>query len=269
MNDSNIRWTGKTWNPVSGCKQITTGCAFCYAKTLAERYGTSKAFPNQFDLTLRPHKLGEPFSVKKPSIIFVNSMSDLFWDEIPDDYRHRIIDVIEQTPQHEYQVLTKRPEAMLAWSRRRKLPPNFWAGVTIEEERYTDRADVLRRVDAEIRFISAEPLISSLHLNLEGIAWVITGGESGNHLVDDVTCARRGLVYRDMATKRWFPRPDKIEWVRKIRDDCTSNGVAFFHKQWGGPRPTSAGHLLDGKEWSQYPRLPKSSNALTEAPSFL
>jgi protein gp37 len=138
--------------------------------------GTS-AFPKGFDLTLRPHKLVEPYRLKKPSLIFVNSMSDLFWEAIPDDYRDRVLDVIEDTPQHQYQVLTKRPEKMLEYSHRRKLPPNFWAGVTIECNRHVGRADILRAVDAEIRFVSAEPLLDDLSaLELSGIHWLISGG---------------------------------------------------------------------------------------------
>jgi protein gp37 len=138
MNETGIIWTEITWNPVTGCELITSGCAFCYAKTLAEQR-RGPAFPNGFELTLRPHKLRDPIRIKEPSLIFVNSMSDLFWEQIDDAYRDRVLDTIEQTPRHQYQVLTKRPDVMLRYSRRRRLPSNFWAGVTIEEQKFVDR----------------------------------------------------------------------------------------------------------------------------------
>jgi len=157
MNKTDIIWTEKTWNPNSGCKRITEGCKHCYAFPLAEQKRGTPAFPHGFDLTFRPHKLTEPLQLKAPSLIFVNSISDLFWEAIPDDYRDRIMDVIHTPPQHQYQVLTKRPERMCNYARRRNLPPNFWAGVTIESNRHVGRADILREIDAEIRFVSAEP----------------------------------------------------------------------------------------------------------------
>lgn len=257
MNDTGIIWTELTWNPNSGCDKVSPGCAFCYAHTLAEQKRGGPAFPNGFDLTIRPHKLREPFKIKKPSLIFVNSMSDLFWEKIPEDYRHQIVDVIEQTPQHQYQVLTKRPEAMLAFSRRRRLPPNFWAGVSIESQKYASRADILRKVDAEIRFISAEPLLGPLNLDLRGIQWLITGGESGAHLMDAMLREMRGLVnYLD---RIWTPRPDRIPWVRSLRDQSIQAGTKFFHKQWGGFRSDSAGRDLDSRTWDEFPRLPQGS----------
>lgn len=254
MNETGIIWTEATWNPMSGCEKITAGCAFCYAATLAENKRGTAAFPNGFDLTIRPHKLNEPRRLKTPSLIFVNSMSDLFWDKIPDDYRNRVMDVIEETPQHQYQVLTKRPEIMLAYSRRRKLPGNFWAGTTIENQAVAHRADTLRQVDAEIRFVSAEPLIGPLKLNWSGIHWCITGGESGLHLTQPRLCEARGLVRH--TNGKWIPRDDRTEWVRVIRDDCTAAGTKFFHKQWGGPTPKSGGRMLDGRTWDEFPRLP-------------
>jgi protein gp37 len=253
MNETGIAWTTATWNPASGCKEASEGCKYCYAKTLAENKRGTPAFPNGFDLTLRPHKLREPFALK-PSLIFVNSMSDLFWEQITDQYRDRVLDVIEQTPQHQYQVLTKRPDILLAYSKRRRLPSNFWAGTTIENARWLSRLDVLKEVDAEIRFVSAEPLIGPLSgLNLEGVQWIITGGESGLHLRSDDVCDRRGLVRQDRG--RWVAREDRIDWVRSIRDEAIRAGAAFFHKQWGGPRPESGGRLLDGRTWDEFPRL--------------
>lgn len=183
-------------------------------------------------------------------------MSDLFWDQIPNSYRDKIVDVIADTPQHQYQVLTKRPELMLKYSRRRQLPPNFWAGVTIESGRlFEGRIQLLRQVDVPIRFLSAEPLLSPYpdKLDLSGVHWVITGGESGTHLYDRQLRERRALV--DYADNKWTPRPSRVEWVRQIRDACQCQGVAFFHKQWGGARPKSAGSKLDGRKWHEYPQF--------------
>jgi len=256
MNETAIEWTDATWNPNSGCEVVSSGCKFCYAMTLAEQKRGTSAFPNGFELTIRPHKLREPFVLKQPSMIFVNSMSDLFWEKIDDDYRDRILDVIEATSQHEYQVLTKRPENMLRYSRRRRLPRNFWAGVTIESATYLPRLDVLREVEASVRFISAEPLLSAFgRFNLDGIHWVITGGESGLHLADPRVRANRALVEK-LDEGGWRPREDRVAWVREIRDQCTAAGVALFHKQWGGLRPKSGGAELDGRAWKQYPRMP-------------
>lgn len=259
MNNTGIIWTEATWNPMSGCEKITQGCTFCYAFTLAEQKRGTKAFPNGFELTIRPHKLNEPFKLKQPTLIFANSMSDLFWDKVPNDYRHQIIDVIEQTPQHEYQVLTKRPDIMLEFSKERKLPPNFWAGTTIESNNVKQRLEILKQVDAEIRFISAEPLIRELTFDgddLDGISWVITGGESGTHMWKDDICKSRGLVFYDRQLKKWQPAPERIDWIRHIRDFCVEKKVSFFHKQWGGSYPEAAGRELDGRTWNEIPRLP-------------
>ena len=254
MNSTKIEWANNTWNVFSGCTKISPGCQNCYASQLAERLRGTRAFPNGFDLTVRPHKLIEPYKLKQPSLVFVNSMSDLFWDAVPNELRDQIVDVMESTPQHEYMVLTKRAEAMLAFSRRRRLPSNFWAGVSIENQRYAHRADLLRQVDAEVRFVSAEPLLGPLDLDLTGIHWVIVGGESGRHLHDPAKRGRRALVRKE--GKRWVPREDRMQWVRDLRDTCESAGVAFFFKQWGGPAPKAGGNELDGRTWLQYPRLP-------------
>lgn len=256
MNETQIEWTDVTWNPMSGCARISAGCAFCYAHTLAENKRGTAAFPAGFDLTIRPHKLREPYRLKKPSLIFTNSMSDLFWDQIPDDYRRRVIDVIADTPQHQYQVLTKRPDTMLRVGRELGgYPDNMWCGVSVEDARATKRIDALRDVPASVRFLSVEPLLSDLGpLDLSGIHWVITGGESGVHLSRPEMQLRRGLAWR--RDGRWEPIPDRIDWVRRIRDACQDQGVAFLHKQWGGVRPKSAGRLLDGRTWDEYPRQP-------------
>mgnify|MGYP001017800920 CR=1 FL=1 len=254
MNETEIAWTQVTWNPASGCEEESEGCKYCYAKTLAENKRGTKAFPNGFDLTIRPHKLNEPRKLKDPSLIFVNSMSDLFWEEIPDNYRDQVLDVIEDTPRHQYQVLTKRAPGLLAYSKRRKLPSNFWAGTTIENQRNINRLDILKEVEAEIRFISMEPLLGPIQCDMSGIQWVITGGESGLHLSHESICEKRALVrYVD---RKCVVREDRMSWVRDIRDECARVGCAFFHKQWGGHRPTSGGRILDGRTYDEFPRLP-------------
>lgn len=253
MNETTIEWTDHTWNPASGCKVVSEGCRYCYAKTLAENKRGTAAFPRGFDLTIRPHKLDEPRRLKVPSRVFVNSMSDLFWEEISDEYRSRIIDVMWNTPQHQYQVLTKRPANMARFFKNREVPDNMWCGTTIESNRVMDRADYLRDVPAAVRFISAEPLLSDLDgLNLQGLHWVISGGESGSHLSDDHIANRRALVAR--GPSGWFVRDDRADWVRGIRDACRSAGVSFIHKQWGGLRPKSCGRELDGIIHDEYPR---------------
>jgi protein gp37 len=165
------------------------------------------------------------------------------------------------TPQHEYQVLTKRAEEMLRYSRRRKLPSNFWAGVSIEDQARAFRADILRQGDAEIRFVSAEPLLGPLVLEWSAIHWRISGGEAGRHLFDPKLLAKRALV--DYERGRWGAREDRIAWVRSLRDQCLSAGVKYFHKQWGGFSPKSAGRLLDGRTWDEFPRLPGGKQAIT------
>lgn len=252
MNETKIEWTDVTWNPASGCEVVSEGCKYCYAKTLSDNKRGTAAFPNGFDLTLRPHKLKEPLKLKEPARIFVNSMSDLFWEKITDEYRDKVIDVMESTPWHQYQVLTKRPDNMVRYSRRRPLPANMWAGTTIESARVAWRADVLRQVKAEIRFISAEPLLDDLAgLSLTGIHWLISGGESGTHLANPIINERRGLALP--GKQGWKPREDRIPWVRRLRDLCVASGTSFLHKQWGGLRPKSAGREIDGEIWDQYP----------------
>jgi protein gp37 len=266
MNETAISWTDVTWNPASGCQKVSDGCKYCYASSLAENKRGTPAFPNGFDLTIRPHKLREPFALKKPSLVFVNSMSDLFWDKIPTKYVDKVVDVIEQTPQHQYQVLTKRPERMLAYSKRRKLPWNFWAGATVEDCDRVDRIDILREVDASLRFISIEPLLSPIAgaLKLDGIDWVIVGGESGTHLSDPDKCRKHGLVWK--YDSGWAPRPECVEWVRDILDECQQSATTFFFKQWGGLRPTSNGNLLDGKVYHDFPRTPEARPQNTTLP---
>lgn len=236
MSDkSAIEWTDATWNPVTGCTQVSPGCDHCYALTFAERFRGVPGHPYEqgFDLKLWPERLELPLQWKKPRRIFVNSMSDLFHKDVPDDYIRRVFDVMVKADWHIFQVLTKRSGrlarlgSMLPWR------PHIWIGVSIESDRYIWRANQLRKIPAYVRFISAEPLLGPLdHLNLEGIHWLITGGESGHG-----------------------HRPCDPNWVRNLRDRCLTEGVAFFHKQWGGRTPKAGGRLLDGRTWDELPKV--------------
>jgi protein gp37 len=251
MNETQINWTDLTWNPMSGCEVISAGCKHCYAQTLAENKRGTRAFPNGFDLTIRPHKLAEPSKVKRPSLIFCNSMSDLFWDQVSDEYRDRVFDAIRAAPQHRYQILTKRPEIAARYFETREVPDSVWLGVTVEHVSTVHRLDTLRRIDARVRFVSAEPLIGHLgDIDLSGYHWLISGGESGTHLADPAIARQRALVRRgDRKTGEptWLPREDRYHWITSLRDQCADQGVAFWHKQWGGTRPEAGGRLVDGR----------------------
>jgi len=217
-----IEWTDKTWNPTTGCNKVSPGCKHCYAETITKRFPNN--FPNGFKFTLREDRINEPKRWRAPSMVFVNSMSDLFHEQMPLNYLKRIFDVMTACPQHTFQILTKRHERLVELAPLLAWPDNVWMGVSVENQKYAHRVDHLRQVPAKIRFLSCEPLLGPLELDLTGIHWVITGGESGpKH------------------------RPIKEEWVRSIRDQCEVVGVAFFHKQWGGARPKSKGRLLDGE----------------------
>jgi protein gp37 len=178
-----------------------------------------------------------------------------------DEIRDRLIEVMYQTPQHEYQVLTKRPDEMLRYSRLHKLPPNFWAGVSVDVQHFASRIDILRQVEAEVRFISAEPILSHLDLDLSGIHWVIGGGESGVHLMKDEVRAKRSIADYDRKTRQWTPRQDRYHWAQDLRDQCVSQNAKFFWKQWGGFKPSSAGRDIDGRTWDEFPRLPGQGTA--------
>jgi protein gp37 len=238
---SAIEWTDATWNPVTGCTKVSPGCKFCYAERLTVRFGRGP-FTN---IRLHEDRLSLPLRWRDPRRIFVNSMSDLFHEQVPDEFIERVIGVARLAPQHVFQILTKRADRLKSWCAGVALPRNVWLGVSVESERYEWRAERLRAVDAVVRFISAEPLLGSLRaLNLDGIRWVITGGESGG-------TSTRALV--EHSEGRWRPKPAATTWVRELRDKCRRAGVAFFHKQWGGPRPTSGGRLLDGRVWTEMP----------------
>jgi protein gp37 len=243
---SAIEWTDATWNPVTGCTKISPGCRFCYAERLTVRFGRGPFG----QIRLHPDRLSMPLRWREPRRIFVNSMSDLFHERVPDEFIERVIAVADLAPQHVFQILTKRADRLQKWCDGVRLPHNVWLGVSIESARYVWRADCLRRVDATLRFISAEPLLGSLRdLDLTGIAWVITGGESGGS-------SARALI--ETVDKSWRPKPEAVIWVREIRDKCRKANVAFFHKQWGGPRPTSGGRLLDGRLWNEMPDSQRS-----------
>ncbi len=254
MNRTPIGWTEFTWNPYSGCTKVSEGCDHCYADSLAEQKRGSRAFPNGFDITYRPHKLALPAKRRRPSLIFANSMSDFFHEAIDPDYREKIFEAIEAAPQHRFQVLTKRPKLAAKYFATRPVPSNVWLGVTVENRKWCSRIDVLRSIAAPVRFISAEPLLEDVgSLDLGGIHWLIAGGESGAHLSDPTLVEERALVHRPGRGAPWKPRVDRLEWIRSLRDECAKQGVAFFFKQWGGGTPKGGGRELDGHTWDGMP----------------
>ncbi|MCP4083422.1 MAG: phage Gp37/Gp68 family protein [Planctomycetaceae bacterium] len=235
--NSQIEWTDATWNPVTGCTKIGSGCDNCYAERFAERWRGIKNHPYEqgFDLRLWPSRLVQPASWKKPRMIFVNSMSDLFHKEVDRGYIDQVFDAMEEANWHVYQVLTKRSSLMRRYIRKRysgaPVPSHIWLGVSVEDAAHKGRINHLREINSEARFISFEPLLGAIgNVNLSGIAWAIVGGESG-------PCARAMTP----------------EWATKLRDQCVAESVAFFFKQWGGPRPKSGGRLLEGAEWNGFP----------------
>jgi protein gp37 len=235
-DNSAIEWTEATWNPVTGCHQVSPGCAHCYAKTFAERWRGVPGHPYEhgFDLQIWPRRLEQPLKWSRPRMIFVNSMSDLFHEGIPLDYIQQVFDVMGQANQHTFQILTKRHERLAELAPSLTWHPNVWIGVSIENRRFAHRADYLREVNAAVRFISAEPLLGPLDgLDLTGIDWLIAGGESGSK-----------------------HRPVRAEWLRDLRDQCVEQGVAYFFKQWGGHRPKTGGRELDGRTWDELPTRP-------------
>jgi protein gp37 len=258
MEKTNIIWTEKTWNPVTGCQRISAGCKFCYAETIAERYKGHAAFPNGFELTYREHKLNDPYSWKENSFIFVNSMSDFFWDKISDEYRDKMLFVMSDTPNHEYQLLTKRTGKAVEYFKTRDVPRNVWIGATVENQKSKYRIDDLRKINVSLRFLSVEPLLEDLgELDLSGIHWVITGGESGNHLGKN---PERSMVER--IGKNLSPKIECVRWVDSIRIQSENQNVSFFHKQWGGNYPEAAGRLLNGKTYNGMPRYPKGKESI-------
>lgn len=242
---SAIEWTEATWNPVTGCDQISPGCAHCYAKTFAERWRgiPGHHYEQGFDLRLWPERLEQPLRWRRPRAIFVNSMSDLFHEGIPDEFVEQVFAVMVEAEHHVFQILTKRPERLVELAGDLPWPDNVWMGVTIENRRFIQRAELLREVPAAVRFISAEPLLGPLEgLDLTGIDWLIAGGESGHR-----------------------HRRVREEWLIDLRGRCAAGGTAFFFKQWGGRTPKAGGRLLEGREYSEMPRPRGRSGALVRA----
>ena len=237
MAQSNIEWTELTWNPTTGCSKISAGCKFCYAEVMTRRLkamGLNK-YNNGFKLAIHEDALNIPYSWSGSKIVFVNSMSDLFHKDVPLDFIKKVFKVMNETPQHTYQVLTKRAELLLKYDAELKWTPNIWMGVSVEDERVIDRIDYLRQTSAQTKFLSCEPLIAPLpKLNLTNIDWVIVGGESGRK-----------------------PRPMKAEWVLDIKSQCRENSVYFFFKQWGGTNKKKTGRLLKGRTYDEMPSIKK------------
>jgi protein gp37 len=239
---SAIEWTEVTWNPVTGCDRVSAGCDHCYALTLAKRLkamgvaryqndGDPRTSGPGFGVSIHPEAVSEPYGWHAPRIVFVNSMSDLFHARVPIDVIRNVFGVIADTPQHTYQILTKRSVRLRRLSSRLPWPTNLWIGVSVENSSVLSRVDDLRQVPAAVRFLSCEPMLGPLHnVDLRGIGWVIAGGESGPNY-----------------------RPMHLEWARDLRDVCKDAGVPFFFKQWGGRTPKAAGRELDGVIWDEMP----------------
>lgn len=239
-----IEWTETTWNPVTGCSKISDGCQNCYAERMAKRLHAMgmKRYQDGFKVTLHDDLVELPFHWKKPRLVFVNSMSDLFHEDVPVSFINDVFETMEATPQHIYQVLTKRSTRLASIAGELNWPKNVWMGVTVESAKYVSRISDLQKVPASVRFLSIEPMIGPISdLPLRDIQWVIVGGESGPH-----------------------SRPLKAKWVREIRDQCLEEGVPFFFKQWGGTNKKAAGRELDNRIWGQ---MPKTSHPVALAMS--
>lgn len=235
MAQSSIEWTEMTWNPTTGCDKISAGCKYCYAEVMARRLeamGIEK-YKDGFELRLHESALNVPFEWKKPKIVFVNSMSDLFHKDVPLSFIQRVFEVMNKTQQHTYQVLTKRAERLYELHDKLNWTTNIWMGVSVENEKVKDRIDFLRETNAKVKFLSCEPLIGPLNnINLDNIHWAIVGGESGRKA-----------------------RPMKESWVWDIRQQCADQGVAFFFKQWGGTNKKKAGRELGGRTYDEMPSI--------------
>lgn len=239
MAQSKIEWTEMTWNPTTGCDKISTGCKFCYAEVMSRRLkamGVDK-YKNNFKITTHEEELGIPYTWKNSRIVFVNSMSDLFHKKVSAEFIQKVFKVMNENPQHVFQVLTKRADLLLEYDRANllKWTHNIWMGVSVEDSRVVERIQMLRKTKAKTKFLSLEPLIGPLQkLNLKKIDWVIVGGESGRK-----------------------PRPMNADWVLDIQEQCEKADVAFFFKQWGGTNKKKAGRELEGRTWDEMPELPE------------
>lgn len=243
-DNSAIEWTNATWNPVTGCTKISAGCDNCYAERFAERFRGVAGHPYEvgFDLKLRPERLDQPLGWRRPRMIFVNSMSDLFHKRVPYSFVERVFDAMERADWHVFQILTKRSSRMRNFVNTRyrggAAPEHIWLGTSVEDGTKLSRLKHVKGTAAAVRFVSIEPLLGPVGtMDLSGIHWVIVGGESG-------------------------PRARSLDpdWVRDIRDQCIAGGVAFFFKQWGGLRPKSGGRILDGREWNQMPEVRRNKS---------
>ncbi len=234
MAKSSIEWTESTWNPVTGCTKISAGCQHCYAERMAKRLHAmgQPNYAKGFQVSLHEQSLKIPLRWKKPQMVFVNSMSDLFHDEVPIEFIQKVFDVMGQAKQHTFQVLTKRAARLERLNQELEWPENVWMGVSVETKRYLDRIDHLRQTGAIVKFISFEPLLGDLgSIDLAKIDWAIVGGESGPGA-----------------------RPMAVSWVRQIKKECIASNVPFFFKQWGGTNKKKAGRLLEGRFWDQMPK---------------
>jgi protein gp37 len=235
MSNSKIEWTENTWNPVTGCTKISKGCKHCYAERMAKRLQAMRQpnYINGFNLACQEHVLNTPYTWKKPRMIFVNSMSDTFHKDVPFEFIQKIFKVMNETPHHTFQLLTKRADVMLSCADKLCWTDNIWMGVTVESNDYVERIDCLRQMPSAVRFLSLEPLISSVpDLSLQKIDWVIVGGESGPGA-----------------------RPMKQEWVEQIKNQCDIDNVPFFFKQWGGVNKKKAGRFLNNRTFDEMPAL--------------
>jgi protein gp37 len=232
-----IEWAWASWNPLTGCTKVSAGCQHCYAETMTrrlQRWGQPK-YANGFELTLHPDVLERPLSWKKPHQVFVNSMSDMFHEDVPLEFIRQTLDVMRRASWHTFQIITKRSQRLLELDTQLDWPANLWIGVTVEQDRYTYRAEQLKQTHAPLKFLCLEPLLGPLpSLSLTGIDWVILGGESGTQA-----------------------RPMEEAWALDIRDRCVAAGIPFWFKQWGGRNPKAAGKLLQGQIWEQRPVWPR------------
>ena len=235
MAQSSIEWTEMTWNPTTGCTKISAGCKFCYAEVMSKRLkamGIDK-YKDGFKVRIHPEALNIPYTWKSSKVVFVNSMSDLFHKDIPLDFIKQVFHVMNDNPQHVFQVLTKRADRLFELHKHLKWTHNIWMGVSVEDNRVIERIDFLRKTKAKVKFLSLEPLIGPLpNLNFKKIDWVIVGGESGHK-----------------------PRPMKPEWVIDIQEQCEKAEVAFFFKQWGGRNKKATGRLLNGRTYDEMPEI--------------
>lgn len=235
MNNTTIEWAEKVWNPVTGCNSVSSGCDNCYARSETKRlqFMRPEKYSNGFKFTMHPKSLIEPYKYKKPSIIFVNSMSDLFHKNITEEFLLEVFKVMNDTPQHTYLILTKRPEQMLKYNDKINWTEHIWMGVSVENDKTKFRIDLLRKCNAKTKFLSCEPLLTAIpNMNLENIDWIIVGGESGRK-----------------------SRPIKKEWVTDILNQCNKYRIPFFFKQWGGKNKKKTGNLLNGLLYHARPSI--------------